>query len=215
VTDGEPDFCDDGESNCPIDDVVYHLQGLQAKGIQTILFGLQNGSVPPATLLAFANAGAGQPVASPFAQSGTTTPETAMQVFYDCQAVPGWKAEATAAGRTGMDLLGTYAATGGTTKYYQPDPADQTALTTQLQSVLAGVKSCTFDLGGKISVDLTQLALASVAIQGQTIPLDPTNGWTMANDTQLTLVGTACDTWRKPESTTIDFNFPCQILVPR
>jgi len=211
VTDGEPDFCDDGESNCPIDDVVYRLQALKAKGIQTIIFGLQNGNVPPATLQAFANAGAGQPVAAPFAANGMPIP--LMQAYYDCQGIPGWKTEATAAGRTGMDMLGTYSPTGGMTKYYQPDPADQTALATQLRSVLAGVKSCTFDLGGKISVDLTQLDQASVLIQDQPVPLDMTNGWTMTSETQLTLVGSACDTWRKPESTKIDFNFPCEILV--
>lgn len=209
VTDGEPDFCDDGDSNCPIDDVVYHLQSLKAQNISTIIFGLQNGNVPAGTLQAFANAGAGQPVAS------STFSDTTQNVFYGCQGVTGWKADATAAGQTGMNLLGTYADTGGTTKYYAPDPTDQTALTTQLQSVLAGVKSCTFDLGGKITVDTSQLNLASVSIQGQAIPLDPTNGWTMATSTQLTLAGTACATWRQPTSTTIDFNFPCQIIIPK
>jgi hypothetical protein len=209
VTDGEPDFCDDGDANCPIDDVVYHLQSLKTQGISTIIFGLQNGGVPVGTLQAFANAGAGQPVAT------TTFADTTQNIFYACQGVTGWKADATAAGQTGMNLLGTYAATGGMAKYYQPDPSDQDALTTQLRSVLAGVKSCTFDLGGKITVDTTQLNLASVAIQGQPIPLDPTNGWSMATSTQLTLAGTACDTWRQPTSTTIDFNFPCEIIIPK
>ena len=209
VTDGEPDFCDDGDSNCPIDDVVYHLQSLKAQGISTIIFGLQNTGVPAGTLQAFANAGAGQPV-------GTATfADTTQNIFYACQGVAGWQADATAAGHTGMTLLGTYAATGGMAKYFQPDPSDQDALTTQLRSVLAGVKSCTFDLGGKITVDTTQLNLASVAIQGQPIPLDPTNGWSMATSTQLTLAGTACDTWRQPTSTTIDFNFPCEIIIPK
>ena len=209
VTDGEPDFCDDGDANCPLDDVVYHLQSLKTQGVGTIVFGLQNSSVPAATLQAFANAGAGQPVGIPFA-------DTAQNIYYACSGVPGWKADATAAGQTGMNLLGSYVPTGGgAAKFYQPDPGDQTALTTQLRSVLAGVKSCTFDLGGKISVDLTQLSLASVSIQDQPVPLDTTNGWTMTTDTQLALVGTACDTWRDPQSTKIDFNFPCQIIVPK
>jgi len=209
VTDGEPDFCDDGDANCPLDDVVYHLQSLSARGIGTIVFGLQNSNVPPATLQAFANAGAGKPVANPFT-------DTEQNVYYACSGVPGWKADATVAGQSGMNLLGAYVpAGGGTAKYYQPDPTDQSALTAQLQSVLAGVKSCTFDLGGKISVDLTQLSLANVSIQDRVIPLDATNGWTMTTDTQLALVGTACDTWRQPQSTKIDFDFPCQIIVPK
>jgi hypothetical protein len=208
VTDGEPDFCDDGDSNCPIDDVVYHLQALQAQGISTIIFGLQNGNVPAGTLQAFANAGAGQPVAS------TTFADTAQNVFYACQGVAGWKADATAAGQTGMNLLGTYADTGGMTKYYSPDPTDQTALTTQLQSVLAGVKSCTFDLSD-FTVDLSLISEASVSVQGQVVPQDATNGWRMDSTTELELVGAACTNWRQPQITTIDFNFPCDILMPK
>lgn len=211
VTDGEPDFCDDGDANCPLDDVVYHLQGLAAKGIQTIIFGLQNGNVPKATLQAFANAGAGQPVAFPFANA-----KTAQDVFYSCQGVNGWKAEATAAGKTGMDILGSYAGAteaGGTAKYYQPDPSDQDALTTQLRGVLAGVKSCTFDLSD-FTVDLTQLNKASVSVQDSMVPLDMANGWTMPTSSELQLVGSACDNWKKPEVTKIDFNFPCDIIVP-
>jgi hypothetical protein len=48
---------------------------------------------------------------------------------------------------------------------------------------------------------------------GTEIPLDDTNGWHMTSDTQLELSGTACDTWRNPMNTTIDFQFPCQIIV--
>jgi hypothetical protein len=211
VTDGEPDFCDDGESNCPLDDVVYRLQDLNKKGIQTIIFGLQNGKVPPATLQAFANAGAGQPVAVPFANNGM--PITAMQAYYDCQGVPGWQAEASAAGLTGMTNLGTYGATGGTAKYYQPDPTDQDALTAQLRTVLAGVKSCTFDLSD-FTVNLDMLSEASISVQSTVVPLDMTNGWRMNTSSQLELVGTACTNWKLPTNTKIDFNFPCDILVP-
>jgi len=209
VTDGEPDFCDDGDSNCPLDDVVYHLQGLSAKGIHTIIFGLQNGNVPKETLQAFANAGSGQPVGFPFANA-----KTAQDVYYACQGVAGWKAEATAAGKTGMDILGTYATdAGGTAKYYTPDATDQNALTTELRGVLAGVKSCTFDLSD-FTIDLTQLSKASVSVQDMTVPLDMTNGWTMPTSSELQLVGSACDNWKNPQVTKIDFNFPCEIVVP-
>jgi von Willebrand factor type A domain len=206
VTDGEPDFCDDGDSDCPLDDVIYNLQSLKSQGISTIIFGLQNSSVAPTTLQAFANAGAGAPVALPFKGD-------AQSVYYACSSVPGWTTDAQAAGKTGMDILGTYGATGGATPYYQPDPADQNALTTQLRSVLAGVKSCTFDLSD-FTIDLTQLNLASVSVQGQVVPLDMTNGWRMNTSSQLELAGDACTNWKQPQNTTIDFNFPCEIVVP-
>src|SRR4029453_9963398 len=38
VTDGEPDFCDDGNPVCPTDSVIAHLQSLQAAGITTLVF---------------------------------------------------------------------------------------------------------------------------------------------------------------------------------
>jgi hypothetical protein len=81
------------------------------------------------------------------------------------------------------------------------------------------VKSCTFDLtatgGTPIKVDLKQLSKASIKVQGNTVPLDTgsTNGWNMINETTVQLFGSACDAWRDPSSTTIDFNFPCEIIV--
>jgi hypothetical protein len=96
---------------------------------------------------------------------------------------------------------------------YHPDPADQNALTAQIASVVSGIKSCTFELGGNISVDLAQLDQASVSIEGQKLPLAQDNGWRMNSPTQVELVGSACTTWNDPKNTHIDFNFPCDIIV--
>jgi hypothetical protein len=100
-----------------------------------------------------------------------------------------------------------------------PSATDQTQLANQLAAALSGVKSCTFDLndinGKTIKVDRTQLNKASIKVMGTTEPLDPNNasGWDMVSDTQLQLFGSACDAWRDPNVTTIDFNFPCEIIV--
>jgi hypothetical protein len=50
---------------------------------------------------------------------------------------------------------------------------------------------------------------------GTTVPLDTTsaNGWNMVNETTVQLFGSACDAWRDPAAKTIDFNFPCEIIV--
>ena len=110
--------------------------------------------------------------------------------------------------------LGTYATTAGPTKPYRPDVTNQQALITQLTSVLSGVKSCVFDLT-PVKVILTQLAKASVLIEGVAVPLDPgsANGWNMTTDIQLELFGSACDMWRNPNVKNIQFNFPCEIIV--
>lgn len=217
VTDGEPDFCDNGDAKCPVDAVVSGIQKLAEKGIHTIVFGLKSSlsNISGDTLQAVANAGAGLPVAAPFAG------QQPKDVCYACQAVPGWVAQWTAAGATadcqtaGKETLGAYSPAGGTATVYHPDPADQAALTAQIASVVSGIKSCTFDLGGQIEVNLTLLDQASVSLEGNLVPLSTDNGWRMNTETQLELVGEACTTWRKPESTRIEFNFPCDIIVPK
>jgi hypothetical protein len=47
------------------------------------------------------------------------------------------------------------------------------------------------------------------------VPLDPTNanGWDVVTDTQLQLFGPACDAWRDPKVTDIQFNFPCGVIT--
>jgi hypothetical protein len=135
-----------------------------------------------------------------------------LQIWDQCNGVAKWAAELTTAQKS-MTSLGTYAAAGGTAKAFTPDATNEAALRDQIAQLVSGIKSCVFDLGGQIEVDTNQLDLAHVAVQGQDVPLNPMNGWRMNNSTQLELVGTACDTWRKPETTQIDFNFPCGIII--
>lgn len=91
VTDGEPDYCDDGNALCPPDSVVGRLQrmaaglddsGAQNSPIQTLVFGIDSplSTISPEVLAAFANAGAGQPVA-PLVPNPTG-------IFDQCSGVP-------------------------------------------------------------------------------------------------------------------------------
>jgi len=209
VTDGEPDFCNDGFSLCAVDSVVAHLQALKTAGVTTLVFGIQNGgdttAVPLPTLQAFANAGAGQPV-SPLTATVRDTADM-------CQTADGWQQEAAAAALPPHTPLGTYSAVGGTAMVYKPNPADQAALGALLAGTIAGVKSCTFDLANGLSVDLAKAGDAHVAIEGMTVPRDDANGWHMVSATQLALTGTACALWRQPASRSIDFQFPCGSVV--
>jgi hypothetical protein len=226
VTDGEPDYCGDGNALCPPDSVVAQIQTLKTAGITTIVFGLltMSADVAPNTLKAFATAGAGEPTLPPL-----RTGSDIFAIFDQCwpggdSAAAGWKADFLAVpanatctanqnncrGRT----IGTYGTAAGPTEPFRPDPANQTQLITQLSNALAGVKSCVFDLT-PVKVDLNQLNKAGVLIEGTPVPLDTTNanGWNMTSDIQLTLFGSACDAWRNPNATKIDFNFPCEIIV--
>src|SRR6478752_638302 len=228
VTDGEQDYCGDGNALCPTDSVVYWLQKLKALNVTTMIFGLPSTgdqTTYGAILQSFANAGAGLPVA-PVVTATQTVKDIHDQCFYggDTNA-KGWQAEFMTAAKvddaatTDIDesqTLGNYAAVGGAAKVFKPDPTDQTALATEFRKVLAGVKSCTFDIGGDIKVVQNLLDEAHVYIEGVEVPLDMTgtNGWHMPTEQQIELVGDACTAWRMPEKNKITWDFPCKILVP-
>jgi hypothetical protein len=224
VTDGEPDYCGDGNPACPPDPVAGQLQTLFQGGIRTIVFGLQSNlnTLPPNTLQAFANAGAGEPTVAPLAAG-----QTIFAIFDQCfpggdSAAAGWKADFlakypecatnsnTCRGRT----VGTYADAAGPTKPYTPDAANQNQLVQQLSQALSGVKSCVFDMD-RFMVNTARLDQAAVYIDGVMVALDPAsaNGWNMTSPTRLELYGSACTAWRNPNARVIDFNFPCDIIV--
>jgi hypothetical protein len=222
ITDGEPDYCDDGNNLCPPDSVVYRLQQLAAgkdtaggthDSIKTFVLGLKSSlsTVSNESLQAWANAGQGQPVAL-WGQAASDP-----NAMYDqCNGVNGWKADFTATGKPAMrgETVGTYAATGGTAKVYRPDAGDKAALTKEIAALVNNVKTCTFDLQGKIKVDLAKQNAGKVAVDGVDVPYDASasNGWHMVTETQLELSGAACDTWRAT-GVKIDFDFPCDIIV--
>jgi hypothetical protein len=215
VTDGEPDYCADGNVLCPVDSVIAQLQQLAKAGFKTIVFGLKyaQSNISESTLQGFANAGAGQAVAVPV----NSVDDIYNQCFYggDVNA-QGWKQEFTAANVPGAKSLATYGSPGGTARVFRPDLSDPRRtddLVKQLSDVISGVKSCTFDLEGKIKVNLNFLAEAQVFIQGVPVPLSDVDGWRMNSATQLELVGGACATWRRPENTVIKFNFPCKSII--
>jgi hypothetical protein len=66
-----------------------------------------------------------------------------------------------------------------------------------------------------IKVDTSKLNQAHVLIQGTEIPLSATNGWNVdvSDPTTLIFSGDACTTWRKPNSTTLDLQFPCGSII--
>jgi hypothetical protein len=206
VTDGQPDYCNDGNPLCPIDGVVHQLQRLSGGGINTLVFGVQSAlaGIPASTLQAFANAGAGQPVMQ------LTT--LANDVYFQCQAMTVWLQQHQMLGRAPMEPLGIYASGGGTATVYSPDPTNPQAVADLFAATVAGVKSCTFDLVDGLRVDLAQIDRASVIVGGVEVARDAANGWSMASETRLVLAGSACTRWRMPDVRSIDFRFPCGVV---
>jgi len=220
ITDGQEDYCDDALEICASDSTVGALQGAYAAEVKTIVFGLETTqfNLPAGVLQAFANAGAGETTV-PGLMTGLDT----IAIFDQCQGVMPWKTDLTASGhpttRGPTATVKTYRTTTGPTKPFQPSASDSTMLVTQLSQALAGVKSCTFDLkdvnGVAIKVDTSKLNQAHVLIQGTEVPLSATNGWNVevSDPTTLIFSGSACTTWRLPNSQTLDLQFPCGSII--
>jgi predicted small secreted protein len=216
VTDGETDFCDDGNAVCPADAVIAEIQKLNGQGIQTLILGigssLSNISVP--VLQGFANAGVGLATTAP-PSSAQGAPLSPTDVYNQCSGVPGWKALWTAAALTTGQALGTYAPPDGSVTnatVFSPSSTNVADLTNKLATALTTVKSCSFDLQGKIKVDVANASKGHVTIDGTPVAFDPANGWSMSTATQLDLAGSACQTWRT-SGKDISFDFPCEIIV--
>jgi hypothetical protein len=219
VTDSETDYCNDPGPACPADSVTWMIQDMYTSGIRTLVIGLPSSqtSISPQVLQAFANAGVGQPVAVPPA-NGTTT--TFTNIHDDCAQDPNWMAIwSQQAMKSGSVPTAVYAdqlhQTPGTAQVFTPSSTDTQALADQIATAVAGVKTCTFDLSS-FKIDLTRLSEASVLIDGNTVPLDPSNanGWDMVTSSELQLFGPACDGWRNKNAMDIKFNFPCDLVVP-
>jgi hypothetical protein len=183
VTDGEPDTCAHVDPQCGQDESIYAAQQLYAQGITTIVVGIST-DVSGAHLGDLANAGSGQPVLEPAANSN---------FIYVC--VNGGYAQITA----------DYSTAGGNAVYYQPD--DQAQLQTQLSTALQGVRECEFEL--KQGVTVSEAARCDVTIDGAALT-HPTD-WTMDTETQLTLSEQACATLQTADQITIEC--PCDVLI--
>jgi hypothetical protein len=231
ITDGQPDYCDDSNSLCAPDSVVWKLQAAYAAGIKTIVMGIQTSlfDLAPGVLQSWANAGAGEPTMAP-----VRTGQDAFAFYDQCDGITGWKNDLAASGQTPMrgDTLGTYMSTSGPTMPYTPSAMDTTALTTALTSALSGVRSCTFDLS-KFQIYTDDLSgaivyLTDAAGNKTDIPLDTSdkNGWDMIDvmpvtvngmtkhtATQLQLFGSWCDMLQSPNTAGIKFNFPCEVII--
>jgi hypothetical protein len=228
ITDGQPDYCDDSNSLCAPDSVVWKLQTAYAAGIPTIVFGIQSAlfDLAPGVLQAFANAGAGEPTLAPV-KAGLD----AFSFYDQCAGVAGWAADLAAKGTTPMrgDTLGTYMTTMGPTMPYTPSASDVTMLVAQLSTALSGVRSCVFDLS-KFTIDTTKLNEAQVYLVDNAgnktvlhLDQNKSNGWYMDDittnssgvmtSTTLELFGDACNQLRSPSTVDIKFNFPCDLVI--
>lgn len=198
VTDGDPDFCNDPDRICAMDAVIGAVQEAYRQGVATTVFGLRRQELSEQHLRDVANAGAGLPVALP---QGVNSE---MQLRERCRNNPPGT------------LPGTYSAQGGNAQYFQANGTDTTALGDALNAVIYGIRSCVFDLAGAAEINPALASLARITMDGGApLVFDDANGWTLRNATQVELLGAACQQLKLPKTANIEFDFPCDTLIPR
>lgn len=198
VTDGDPDFCNDPDRICAMDAVIGAVQAAFNQGVLTTVFGLKRAELSEQHLRDVANAGAGLPVALP----------------------PGVNTEADLRNRCRTNppgsLTGTYSPTPGNAQFFQANGTDQVALGAALDAVIQGIRSCVFELDGAVEINPELVGYARITIdEGPPLGFGDPNGWQLATPTQVQLVGSACQQLKNPATGAINFDFPCELFVPR
>lgn len=202
VTDGNPNTCGALDPQCGSDESIKAVQDAKAMGIGTFAVGIGDiiagnvgcetawGRCGPLHLQDLANAGQGLPVAAP--------PD---QLKYQA-CTPTQMLAATYAGA---------AETPGTAPFYTA--ANATELETAIKGLLNSVVSCTYDMNATV---VGNAALGTVVVNGMAVTYNDPNGWKLEdNKTQVTLQGTACDSFKAMPGSTLAVSFPCKVAVPK
>lgn len=202
VTDGDVDYCDDGNPLCPVDSAIASVQRLAAATppIRTSVFGPTTTLSVLATsaLQSLANAGAGEPVARP-ATGPVSTDVNA--IFDQCSAVPDWASDFASTGKPIVrgQSVADYAESGGAAVVHLPVGSDVAGLVAELRSRFVVERRCAFDLAAD---GVTESALATIdasavlELGGAPVAHDEQNGWHVVGGSTLRLEGAACDAVR-------------------
>jgi hypothetical protein len=201
VTDGEVDYCDDGNPLCPVDSSIGRLQRLAAlsRSIRTRVFGIApvTATLPASALQAFARAGAAEPVALPATGPAPTDPNA---IFDQCSGVVSWAADFARTGKTASrgQSIADYANGDGSAVVHSP-PSDIDALLATLRSELVAERPCSFELAPD-AVPASALASldesAVLELDGAPIPHDEQDGWHRDGASTLRLEGASCQAVR-------------------
>lgn len=97
---------------------------------------------------------------------------------------------------------------GDNAKFYVP--TDQQALTDAFKEIINGVRTCVFTLNGKVDAALAEQG--AVLLDGQKLGFNDPNGWKLNNESEIEIVGAACDTIQSGDHS-LSVTFPCGVVV--
>ena len=88
----------------------------------------------------------------------------------------------------------------------------QAQLAAAFDSIIFGVRSCTFALSGKVVAGTE--GLGDVKVNGNPVSFNDPNGWKLNSPTEIELVGAACTTIKTSDAK-VSVRFPCGSFIPR
>jgi len=187
VTDGNPNTCETVDPQCGQDRTIAAVQAAYTQGVGTFVIGIGDIVTAPDNGCNAVQARCGNDHLQDVANAGMGLPVVAPPTDY--------KYQPCVQNETG-DVTAAYAASGatpGAAEYFATN--DPATLKTNLSDLLFGVASCTFDLDAIVTGDPTR---SNVTLDGTALAYgDTAGGWTLEdNKYQVTLQGTACDTYR-------------------
>lgn len=207
VTDGEPDTCNVPDPQCGQDAAIGAAQLAYEAGVTTYVIGLPDEDLGGKFLNDLAHAGQGLEVQPPASDELWCIQQELQLETFDFS---DWRSSAE--GSYGADTL-TYTED----LYFQPE--DVEALRTQLTQLIAGVRSCAFEMD--TAVNRSQADRGAVQLQmadGATVNLThgDANGWELSadNDYTVELNGTACEQIQTEQASGVLIEFPCEVRVP-
>jgi hypothetical protein len=202
LTDGESDYCKDGNPLCPVDSVVGELQALASATppVRTLVSGIPAYSpAGPGALQAIADAGWGQPVEL---TAGSPGMPDINAIYDECNGDADWVEHFAATGKPNLrgQTIGAYASSSGGTPVHSPLEQDAATLIQQIRSAVLAERPCAFDLALE-GVTLDALGTldenARLEIDDTAVPYDAENGWHRVGASGVAIAGDACAALRE------------------
>ncbi len=219
VSDGAPDMCNDTYNACGVDGTIASLQVAASQGVRTLVFGIETEGVTQELFDKFAQAGAGEAPVAPMieGQDAGVYDQYSGTMANNCTDKGIWPDLRTsnAAFRREVGMVestfepaSAYSSTPGQATAFLSTDLD--ALAAQIQSSLAGLKSCQI----AVNFDVVDAAAGQIYVDDKTTPV-PNDEWKLVEGSTsvIQLEGQACDTWQTEGVDYFFAGFPCEAII--
>ena len=144
----------------------------------------------------------------PEAQAETIEAVTRAHAMHIQTFVIGVGAEISKAHQQAVANAGVGMPAGQNAPYWTAD--DDASLRTALMDIIGAQISCDIELKGRVEGDA---CAGTVSLSGQSLACKNADGWELVDPSHIRLLGKACDSFKREESSTLSVTFPCAAVV--